>query len=231
MVRLHSWIWTLPARSAAKALPWSQSPLHQLSNRTQVEIQVLNGNAELRGDVADRFLELHERAPDVFRLVVGQRAGFHAADRLSLEELADELDERQHQLRDRPLHIVGIRIPSGRRAHRRALELAAQFFELCNLGHGHAALRQGFRLRRGYGGQDDGQARFRHDTWLVAGAGRLAFAGWGLRHALTFQLPISNDELPTTNHLPTGERIRRPRSADDAVRSGRRGGPAGGNPI
>ena len=42
-----------------------------------------------------------------------RRALVEPPDRLTLEELAQEIDERQHQLRHRPLHVVGVRVPAG----------------------------------------------------------------------------------------------------------------------
>ena len=41
-----------------------------------------------------------------------QRAFLEPPDRLTLEELAEEVHERQHQLRHRPLHVVGVGVPS-----------------------------------------------------------------------------------------------------------------------
>src|SRR5262245_11399300 len=71
----------------------------QLSDRPEIEVEILGLQTELRRDVAQRLLELHERTADVLHFLVSQRSRFHAADRLSLEQLSDELHEREHELR------------------------------------------------------------------------------------------------------------------------------------
>jgi hypothetical protein len=54
--------------------------------------------------------------------------------------LADELDKRQHQLRNRALHLVGIGVPAqGRSRRRHALELLAEILELGDLADCQAA--------------------------------------------------------------------------------------------
>src|SRR6185503_6813177 len=107
----------------------------QLSDGAEVEVQIFTRDTEFCRDVDDRFLELHQRAADVFRLARRQRTRFHAADGLPFEQLADELDEREHQLRDRALDIVWIGVPpQRRRLAAGAFELAAQAVELRDLG-------------------------------------------------------------------------------------------------
>src|SRR5258708_26094023 len=71
----------------------------EFSDGTEIEIEIFGLNAELRGDVEDRLLELHQRAADLLGLDVGDRVRFHAANRLALEQPADQFDQRQHQLR------------------------------------------------------------------------------------------------------------------------------------
>src|SRR6266404_1185713 len=78
----------------------------QAAERAEVEIEVSGGKAEALADVADRVLEPHERAPHVLGLLGREAAGLHAADRLALHQLAQELDEREHEPRDRALHAA-----------------------------------------------------------------------------------------------------------------------------
>src|SRR5207253_95356 len=73
----------------------------QAAERAEVEIEVSGGKAEALADVADRVLEPHERAPYVLGLLGREAAGLHAADRLALHQLAQELDQREHEPRDR----------------------------------------------------------------------------------------------------------------------------------
>src|SRR5882762_5268456 len=93
----------------------------QAAERAEVEIEVSGGKAEALADVADRVLEPHERAPHVLGLLGREAAGLHAADRLALHQLAQELDEREHEPRDRALHVLGVGVPARRReiAHAR----------------------------------------------------------------------------------------------------------------
>src|SRR6266850_2849891 len=92
-----------------------QCESQQFTDRTEIEIEILGKDAKLRGDIDDRLLQLHQRPAHLLGLFIGQRTGFHAADRLALEESSDEFDERQYELRDRALDVVRIRVPAKRR--------------------------------------------------------------------------------------------------------------------
>ena len=103
---------------------------------SQIEVQLVGGYVELGRDVADGFLELHQRPPNLFDLMVRERAGVHTADCLPLEELPDEFDEGEHQLRDRLLNVVRVGVPAQRRcAAGGALELVSKVVELVDLGN------------------------------------------------------------------------------------------------
>ena len=66
-------------------------------------------------------------------------AFLEAPDRLTLEELAEEVHERQHQLRQRPLHVVGVGVPSSGAVASRALpELGAERPQLFRADGFHA---------------------------------------------------------------------------------------------
>ena len=60
----------------------------------------------------DGLFELHQRHTDGFDLLARQRLLLHPPDRLTFHQLAQKLDDRQHQLRDRSLHVVGLRVPT-----------------------------------------------------------------------------------------------------------------------
>src|ERR671910_520094 len=81
----------------------------------QVEIQVFRLKTEATANLTDGLLELHERRANGLDLRLGERMLLHAADRLTLHQLSQELDDRQYQLGDRFLDIFGLRVPSRRR--------------------------------------------------------------------------------------------------------------------
>src|SRR5581483_6832041 len=105
--------------------------LHETSRRTEIEIEILGREAEALADVADRFLELHQRDAHGFNFFTSQRLFFHPPDRLALHESTQELDDRQDELRDRFLNVLGLRVPSERRGlparRRRGCEPLLQF--------------------------------------------------------------------------------------------------------
>src|SRR5262245_23307884 len=103
-----------PASAHSAATAASVRALQQFANRSKIKIQLLWCNVELFGEIENRLLQLHEREADVLRFVFGERPGFHAPDRLTLEELPDQLDERQHELQHGPSHFLWIRVPSRR---------------------------------------------------------------------------------------------------------------------
>src|SRR5262249_16991742 len=119
----------------------------QTAERAEVEIEIFGGEAEAAADVADRFLQPHERLSHVLRLLGCERAGVHAADRLPLHELPQELHEREHEARPRALHVLGIGVPARwRQIADTSFELGAQRLELAHVQRGLA--RAVPRLRR-----------------------------------------------------------------------------------
>src|SRR5437763_12660422 len=93
-----------------------RAELHQFSDGTEVEIEILSRQAEPRTDVADGLFELHECDAYRFDFLLGQRLLLHPANRLTLHQLAQELNDGEHELRHGSLHIVGLRIPAHRRS-------------------------------------------------------------------------------------------------------------------
>src|SRR5690606_35290056 len=94
---------------------WSRSgseSSEQPAERAEVEVQLRGIEVELARHVAHGLLEVQQRETDAFDLLGRQRLGVHPADRLAFEELADELDERQHEARDAAPRVVGIDAPA-----------------------------------------------------------------------------------------------------------------------
>ncbi len=119
--------------------PLEPLELHQPPHRPQIQIQLLRIDIELPGEILDRLLQAHEREPDVLGLLFRQRAVLHAPDRLALEQAADELHQREHELHHRSLHVIGIGVPPRRAAARcRALEIPAEGLDLLRFGPGGA---------------------------------------------------------------------------------------------
>ena len=67
---------------------------HQPSDRSEIQRQVLRSNPELRPEITNGLFEAHQREPHGFGLLRGQRARVHPPDRLPLQQLPDEFDER-----------------------------------------------------------------------------------------------------------------------------------------
>src|SRR4029079_17414507 len=79
--------------------------LEEVSERTEVEVQIPVFQAELRFEVVHALVELHERLAELVELLVGQRSAFHPAERLALHQLAEKLHERQEEPRGAPPHV------------------------------------------------------------------------------------------------------------------------------
>src|SRR5688572_23765201 len=100
---------------------------YELADRAKIQVQVLGREVELRGQFADGVLEPHEGEANRLGLRIREGSGFHAANGLSLQQLADRFDQREHELADGPPYIVRIRVPARRGTQRaQALELGAQ---------------------------------------------------------------------------------------------------------
>src|SRR5215813_2333980 len=105
----------------------------EAAERTEVEIEIFRCEAEPPADLADRLLEPHERLTHVLGLLGRERAGVHAADRLALHELTQELHEGEDESRHRALHVLRIGVPAGwREIGDSPLQLCAQRFQLAD---------------------------------------------------------------------------------------------------
>src|SRR5204862_7129460 len=82
----------------------------QVPERAEVEVEVLRVEPELLAQLLHALVELHEGAAEPLDLVVGEAAAVDAAERLPLHELAEQLHDREHQLREAALQLLGIRV-------------------------------------------------------------------------------------------------------------------------
>ena len=63
---------------------------------------------ELLAQLGHPPVELHERAAQALDLLLGQRAGVDAPQRLALHQLAQQLDDREHELGEPLLDRLGV---------------------------------------------------------------------------------------------------------------------------
>src|SRR5204863_3570628 len=109
------------AANAPPMLPVS----HQLPQRPEVQVQVLVLQAEGLLQLLHPLLEEHERLTQPLDLLRGERPALDPPERLALHELAEELHQRQHELRQPLLEVVAVGVdPPAKRAVQ-AVELAA----------------------------------------------------------------------------------------------------------
>jgi hypothetical protein len=86
----------------------------QFPDGAQIEVQVFRIELEALCELINGLLELHQGDADVLDFFRGERLFFEASDGLPLHQLANEFDEAEHELDDRPLHIFRLRIPTQR---------------------------------------------------------------------------------------------------------------------
>src|SRR5688500_3127040 len=96
----------------------------QAADRAKVQIQVLGIELEALGDLADRLFQLHQGNADVLDFLRRQGLFFKTPDGLPFHQLANELDQAEHELDDRALDIFGIGIPSQRLPSLRTTDVA-----------------------------------------------------------------------------------------------------------
>src|SRR5579884_344012 len=82
--------------------------LQKTSERTEIEVQVLVLQPERRLQLVHPLGEAHERQPQPLDLLVGQPAFVHPPKRLALHQLAQELDQREDELREAAFHLLGV---------------------------------------------------------------------------------------------------------------------------
>src|SRR6059058_5746800 len=74
------------------------TPLQQAPERTEIEVQILVAQSELRLELLHTLGETHEGEPEPLDLLVGEVPLIHAAQSLPFHELTEQLDQRQHEL-------------------------------------------------------------------------------------------------------------------------------------
>src|SRR5690349_4651862 len=104
--------------------------LQQITERTEVEIEVALFQSEVLRQLAHAAVELHEGLPQALDLLVAEVAGVHTAQRLSLHQLAQELDQREHELRETLLDLLRVGLDAARERLWKVLELAGDAAEV-----------------------------------------------------------------------------------------------------
>src|SRR5690349_11005488 len=95
-------------RPAASRRPYRPSFLDQLSKWAEVEVQVLGLELEVLAELLHLLLEQHEGLSQPLDLIRGESAALDSPQRLALHQLADQLHQRQHELREPLLEALGI---------------------------------------------------------------------------------------------------------------------------
>src|SRR3954467_15266362 len=86
----------------------------QVAERPEVQVQVLRVKAELCAQLLHPLVQLHERPPQAFLLIRRKRSAVDAAQRLALHELAQQLDDREYELREPALELLGVGVHTPR---------------------------------------------------------------------------------------------------------------------
>src|SRR5438067_4673961 len=98
-------------------LEFCGSGSEEVAERAEVEVQVAVLEPELGLELLHAALELHERLAEPLDLLVGEVPLLHPVERLPLHELTEELDEREDELREALLDLLGVGVhPSWKRA-------------------------------------------------------------------------------------------------------------------
>ena len=101
-------------------------PSQQSSERAEIQIQVFLRQAERRAQLDHSVPEAQERQTQALLLFLGQGARVETSDSLMLEDLAEELDQRQNQARQPHIDPLGVGVyPARKRAHQ-LVELVPQ---------------------------------------------------------------------------------------------------------
>ena len=126
-----SFFFTADARGARRAGMLQRSAVklragsvHQLADRPEIEIQS-SGRRDQTGHRRHRTVSSSRisASPTASVSSAVKRPRVHSPDRLALEQLPDELDEREHQLPDRAPDVFRIGVPARRRRGREPVEL------------------------------------------------------------------------------------------------------------
>lgn len=120
------------------------------SERTEIDIEILVAQPKYPLELRHLFVELEERLSHPLDLLVRQGAGLDSPSRLAFEQLTDELDNGEHELREALLDPFRVDGNMPRATHRRGARLPRELDEhgrITDVAIGErAALRTGARL-------------------------------------------------------------------------------------
>src|SRR5579884_3081165 len=89
--------------------------LQKAPERAEIEVEVLVAKTERLLQLVHPLAQPHEGQSEPLDLLVAERPGVHAPQRLALHQLAEQLDQRQHELREPLLHLLRVRGHAPRR--------------------------------------------------------------------------------------------------------------------
>src|SRR3954451_7441043 len=101
-----------------------QAGLQQIAQRAEIEVQIALFQPKMLGQLPHAALQLEEGVAEALDLLVAERAVVHPAQRLPLHELPEQLDEREHELGETLLDLLGIGVHSPGKGLRQVVERA-----------------------------------------------------------------------------------------------------------
>src|SRR5438105_2575412 len=122
------------SRMSTRLVPWyarrgsrvTRRPSQQVSEGSQIDIEIARLEAELLRELVNFLFELHQRKPDALYLLLAETAALHAAHGLPFEQLAYELDQCQHELSEALFNSFGIDLDSTGQTAAHLLELVPE---------------------------------------------------------------------------------------------------------
>src|SRR3954464_3188659 len=96
----------------------------QITERSEIELEVFLLEPEVLRELVHALLGLNNRLAETLDLLVVEVPHFHAAERLALHQLPQELDQREDELREPALDVLGVGLDPSRQRAPRAFEIA-----------------------------------------------------------------------------------------------------------
>src|SRR3954471_15149672 len=110
--------------TATRSVPQAgDAPSQEVSQRAEVEVEIRVLQAELGLELVHSLREAHEGEAETLGLVVVERPPLHPPKRLALHQLAQQLDQRQHELREPLLDLLRVGFDTARRRGAAAAEI------------------------------------------------------------------------------------------------------------
>src|SRR4051794_7397574 len=122
------------SRSLSPFIVASSSPLDQFSQWAEVEIQVVLLELEVLAKLFHLLLEQHEGLAEPLDLLGRKRPALDSPQRLALHQLADQLNEREHQLGKTLLEALAVGVDAPPARGPKAIELVAEELEIAPAG-------------------------------------------------------------------------------------------------